>query len=175
MAHNIQSGHFSWGETTTYSNYAWSSYKWCNGSSYKLTKYNTNSTYGTVDNKTVLDLDDDAANFQLGGNWRMPTAVEWEELKTKCKWVWTSINGVYGMQVIGPNGNSIFLPAAGYENYQTAQTSAAHYYGVRGYYWSSSLYTTDPRNARSLMFYSSGPGISHNERCLGYSVRPVTE
>ena len=59
--------YFAWGETTIKSTYNWSTYKYCNGSSSTLTKYNTKSSYGTIDNKTKLDLSDDAAraNFRL--------------------------------------------------------------------------------------------------------------
>ena len=53
--------YYAWGETETKTTYNWSTYKWCNGSAETQTKYCTNSDYGTVDNKTVLDLEDDAA------------------------------------------------------------------------------------------------------------------
>jgi len=72
--------YFAWGETTAKSDYSWITYKWCNGSSESLTKYNTSSSYGTVDNKTVLDSADDAAHANWGGSWRMPTHAEWTEL-----------------------------------------------------------------------------------------------
>ncbi|MBR3076094.1 MAG: hypothetical protein IKH11_10140, partial [Bacteroidales bacterium] len=113
--------------------YDWSTYKWCNGSFITQTKYNTNSSYGTVDNKTVLDPEDDAAHVNWGGSWRMPTAEESDELITKCTWTWTTQNGVNGRLVTGPNGKSIFLPAAGLR-YDTYLGSA----GSNGYYWSSS-------------------------------------
>ena len=96
--------------------YNWASYKWCNGSSSTLTKYNTRSYFGTLDNKTVLDQEDDVASVKLGGKWRMPTDTEWTELRTKCTWAWTdnySGTGVKGRVVTGTNGKSIFLPAAG--------------------------------------------------------------
>jgi hypothetical protein len=106
--------YFAWGETTPKDAYDWSTYKWCNGGPSTQTKYCTNSSYGTVDNKTTLDLSDDAACANWGGSWRMPTRAEQDELRNNCTWTWTTQNGVNGYKVTGTNGNSIFLPAAGY-------------------------------------------------------------
>ena len=122
--------YYAWGETAAKSSYSWTNYSWCNGSSTTLTKYNCNSSYGTVDNKTVLEQNDDAAHVKLGDSWRMPTDAEWTELREKCTWIWTTKNGVNGRLVKGPNGNSIFLPAAGYWG------SAAGNAGTYGRYWS---------------------------------------
>ena len=72
--------YFAWGETEPKDNYDWSTYKWCNESNATMTKYCTDSSYGTVDNKTVLELEDDAAYVNWGGNWRMPTKAELDEL-----------------------------------------------------------------------------------------------
>ena len=160
--------YFAWGETAPKSNYNWSTYKWCNGSNTTLTKYNTMSSYGTVDNKTVLDPEDDAAHVNWGGSWRMPTDEEWTELRTKCTWTWTTENGVKGSKLTGPNGKSIFLPAAGYQ-YDTD----LEYAGGSGYYWSSSLYTGDPFLACFVYFYSSNVGRGDLTRYYGRSVRPV--
>ena len=160
--------YYAWGETSTKSNYSWETYKW--GSYNSLTKYNTSSSYGTVDNNTKLDNSDDVARVKLGGKWRMPTDDEWTELRTKCTWTWTTQNGVYGRKVTGPNGNSIFLPAAGYRD-GTSLDSAGSY----GYYWSSSLYTVSPYCAWFVYFYSGGVGRYYSYRCLGQSVRPVSE
>ena len=76
--------HYAWGETETESTYDWNTYKWCKGSKNTLTKYCTDSDYGTVDNKTVLDPEDDVAQVKWGGNWRMPTDAEIEELRENC-------------------------------------------------------------------------------------------
>ena len=167
--------HYAWGETEPKDNYSWSTYKWCNGSYSTLTKYNTSSSYGTVvDNKTVLDPADDVASVKLGGKWRMPTYAEWTELQTKCTWTWTTNyngTGVKGRIVTATNGNSIFLPAAG-RRYGTDLGSA----GSDGDYWSSSLYTGDPRSAWYVYFYSGNVNRFYYEyRCYGRSVRPVTE
>ena len=98
--------YFAWGETEPKDFYAWSTYKWCNGSYDTLTKYCTDSKYGTVDNKTVLDLEDDAAHVNWGGDWRMPTKAEQDELYNNCTWEWTTQNGVNGYKVTSKiNGN----------------------------------------------------------------------
>jgi hypothetical protein len=163
--------YFSWGETLPKSNYNWSTYKWCNGSWNTLTKYCTDSYTGFKDNKTVLDPEDDAATVALGGSWRMATNAEWTELGTKCTWTWTTQNGVKGRLVTGPNGNSIFLPAAGYRD-GTSLSDAGSY----GYCWSSSLRTDLPRYAYDVDFNSSDVHYSYiRYRDLGQSVRPVTE
>ena len=162
--------YFAWGETTPKSTYDWSTYKWCNGSYYTMTKYCTSNSYGTVDNKTVLDKEDDAAAVNMGGNWRMPTIEEQKELKTKCTWTWTTLNGVNGHNVEGSNGNSIFLPAAGFR-YGSYLDEA----GSRGYYWSSSLDTYYSDGAYGLLFSSSSVSWHGFSRCYGRSVRGVCE
>lgn len=157
--------YYAWGETEPKSTYNWSTYKWCRGSSSTMTKYCTSSSYGTVDDKTTLDLSDDAARINWGGDWRMPTKAELEELRTECTWTWTTQNRVKGYKVTSKtNGNSIFLPAAGClgESYSLG----------RGLYWSSStsgiLYY-----ANELYFYSSSVNTGVSDRCLGQSVRAV--
>lgn len=163
--------YFAWGETETKETYNWSVYIWCNGSHDSLTKYNTSGSYGSVDNKTVLDGVDDAAKSRLGGQWRMPTDAEWTELRTKCTWTWTTQNDVNGYIVTSNiNGNSIFLPAAGYRIY--TYLSGA---GTDGYYWSSSLDTEHPYYARNIYFNSGGVYRYGNYRFNGYYVRPVTK
>ena len=72
--------YFAWGEVTPKTEYNWSTYKWCNGDAYSQTKYFTSSSYGTVDGKTTLDLEDDAAYVNMGSEWRMPTNAEQDEL-----------------------------------------------------------------------------------------------
>ena len=162
--------YFAWGETESKSIYSWSTYEWCNGSNSTLTKYNTMSNYGTVDNKTVLDLSDDAARANWGGSWRMPTDAEWTELRTRCVWTWTTLGGRNGYNVRGPNGNTIFLPAAGHRN-GTSLNGAGSY----GLFWSSSLNTVLPYNALYVYFNSSNVEWNYYSRYYGHSVRPVSE
>ena len=164
--------YFAWGETQPKDYYDWSTYKWCNGSSDTQIKYCTDSYFGTVDNKTQLDLSDDAARANWGGSWRMPTKAEQDELCNNCTWTWTTQNGVNGYKVTSKsNGNSIFLPAAGYR-----YGSGLDLAGSSGYYWSSSLYTDSPDRAYGLRFNSDNVVWSdHYRRRYGFSVRPVCQ
>ena len=168
--------YFAWGEVAPKETYDWSTYKWCNGSYYNtLTKYCTNSDFGTIDNKTVLEAADDAARANWSGSWRMPTDAELTELREQCTWTWTTQNGVYGYKVTskksGYTNKSIFLPAAGYR-----RGSSLYYAGSSGDYWSSSLGTDDyPSNAYDLDFYSDYVSRRCNSRSCGRSVRPVCQ
>ena len=177
--------YYAWGEIDPYyssrdpltwkdgkTGYNWASYKWCNGSSSTLTKYNTDGSRGTVDNKTVLDAADDVASVNLGGKWRMPTDAEWTELSTKCTWTRvTNYNGsgISGILVTATIGNSIFLPAAGF-----LDGSKLYYAGSHDYNWSSSL-TGLPDSAWYFGLDFNGFGRGGYNRCYGFSVRPVTE
>ena len=161
-------GYYAWGETEEKSNYEWSTYKWCKGSDSTMTKYCISGNYGIVDNKTILDPEDDVAHVKWGGSWRMPTEAEQDELLTNCIWEWTALNGVEGYRATGPNGNSIFLPAAGGRN-----GTDLDYSGSRGYYWSSSLSTGSPNDAWSVYFDSSNVSRDYYRRFDGHSVRPV--
>ena len=161
--------YFAWGETTSKETYNWSTYKYCNGSYSTLTKYNKLSSSGTVDNKIVLEAADDAAAVNWGGSWRMPTHTELTELQTECTWTWTGQNGVLGYKVTSKtNGNSIFLPAAGYR-----EDSSLGYAGTYGFYWSSSLNVASySSQAFYVAFYNSVYSGS-SDRSRGQSVRPV--
>ncbi len=162
-------GHYyAWGACSLSSNYTWPTYKHCQGTYESLTKYCTLGTFGMVDSRKVLEYSDDAARQNWGGNWRLPNKQEQDELREKCKWAWVSLNGVNGYQVTGPNGKSIFLPAAGL--YDGMSVSLA---GTHGYYWSSSLLETLPRYAFFLLFDQKRIGWFNSNRCLGHSVRPV--
>ena len=164
--------YFAWGETTTKSTYSLGTYKWCNGSSDTQTKYCTDSDYGIVDNKTTLDLSDDAAYVNWGTSWRMPTKAEQDELRnfSYVTWKWTTQNDVKGYKVTSrTNGNSIFLPAAGYR-YDSVLNDA----DPNGNYWSSYLNTSSSDLACSLNLNSGNVySRSHFYRFLGLSVRPV--
>ena len=140
------------------------------------TQYNTQSSYGTVDNKKVLDPTDDAAAVALGGKWRLPTDEEWTELRNteNCSWTWTSIDGVNGYKVqskkSGYTDKWIFLPAAGCRD-----DGYLSDVGSVGYYWSSSLDTDDPDCAYGMIFDSGYFYRLSDDRYGGLSVRPVSE
>ena len=161
--------YFAWGETEPKNVFQWENYKWYNNSTKKLTKYCTKSNYGTVDYKTVLDPEDDAAYVNWGPEWRMPSEQQLDELKNKCTWTWTSINGVNGQLVTGPNGNTIFLPAANY-----GPMNMIGNVGSLGYYWSRTLDNGYPNMAAILHFDSElEKNHVYGYRDSGYSVRAV--
>ena len=161
--------YFAWGETEPKGFYDISSYKWYDKSNSSPTKYNIDSNYGVVDNKTTLDLSDDAARANCGGSWRMPTDTELWELREQCTWTWTTQNGVSGYKVrSNSNDHSIFLPAAGFRT-----DGDSHNIGSRGHYWSCTLYTEDPHNACRMYFASGYVYIGNDPRNYGLSVRPV--
>ncbi len=121
----------------------------------------------------------DAAVANWGGGWRMPTYEEIEELYEKCTWKWTEMNGVKGCRVTGPNGNSIFLPAAG-EFRRTLNYEAENY----GYYWSSEPATYNRRYDAAYQIYFSSSwerrgivskSIFMELRDYGKNIRPVIE
>jgi hypothetical protein len=141
--------YFAWGETTTKETY-------------------NSSTYTYSDNPTTLPSSADAATANWGAGWRMPTQTEMNELKNNCTNEWTTQNGVKGRLFIGPNGNAIFLPAAGYRG-----DSELYGAGSFVYYWSSSLYSDSTDGAWCLRFDFGGYGVYSNYRYYGVTVRAV--
>ncbi len=128
-------------------------------------------------NPSRLPLSNDAANANWGGDWRMPTKAQWDELLSECTWKWTTNynntgrKGYIVTSKVPGNTNSIFLPAAGYR-YGTSLNSTGSY----GYYWSSSYYSTNSSykyNAYSLDFNSGSKTMDYNQKANGYSIRPV--
>lgn len=154
--------YYAWGETETKSYYSWSTYKW--GSN--PTKYNSS------DGKTTLEASDDVATVKWGKECRMPSRAEFQELYNKCDWTWKSnYNGTNGYLVKGPNNQTIFLPASG-----RRYDGDLDRHGSYGYYWSSSLDTSDTVYAYYLYFYSGRINPRDNySRYNGRSVRPVAE
>ena len=146
--------YYAWGETSTKSEYTMENYR----------------TLGAnISNDISGNSSYDAARANWGGSWRMPTYGEMKELKNNCTWTWTTQNGVNGMRVTGPNGNSIFLPAAGY-----CSGSSRYGVGEYGYYWNSFRSETTPTQASCLHFYSGYHGTPLVSRSCGHTVRPVS-
>lgn len=178
--------YFAWGETSTKREYSWENYTFrLDGNGYvnkkrqyvnnvTFSKYNTDPSHGSVDNRTRLELSDDAASVNWGSSWRVPTDQEWMELRKECTWTRTKQGGTEGYLVKSKkNGNSIFLPAAGYRRQENLSET-----GIRGEYWTASLITGNPYNAWFVMLYSSSVNskITYGGfRCDGLSVRPVSE
>ena len=162
--------YFAWGETKAKTTYSWNTYKWCNGTFDKLTKYCNDSNYGLIDNKSWLEPADDAAYVNWGPAWRIPSQEQFEELLNNTNNTWTALNGVHGWKFTSKTNSSIFvfLPAAGWRN-----DSSLNVAGSGGYYWSRTLYTSYPYYARYLLFYSGRVDTGSYYRCDGRSVRPV--
>lgn len=170
--------YFAWGETKPKDIYYWRTYKYCNGwnnSNDTMTKYSTNSKYGYngfTDGKTELDPEDDAATVNWGNGWQMPSIDQFEELINSdyTTTVWTTLNGVKGRKLTSKsNGNSLFLPAAGWR-YVTSLDGA----GSDGYYWSRSLCTSISNSAYGRGFNSgAGWNCGYSGRYSGHSVRAV--
>jgi len=170
--------YYAWGEIEPKKEYSWSTYKWCNGSDNTLTKYNSSSEFGAVDNKTTLDLDDDVAHVKWGDNWRMPTKAEQEELINNCTRTWyssdnTEFNGVSGCKITsnieGYTDRFIFIPATG----QFHETSL-YFDGDRCRSWSGSL--NESSHAWGLRYSHVGfCGLRSNTRDTGLPVRPVRQ
>lgn len=176
--------YYAWGETTTKSNYSWSTYKYCKGSNTTLTKYCTlssNGYNGFTDGIKKLSSEDDAATVNWGSSWYTPGISAFIELKdtTYTTTIWTKLNGVSGYKITSKsNGNSIFLPAAG-DRYETNLETA----GTRGTYWSRTLcysYPDDPDTyvdkSGSLLSFNSNriyTAVIQSGRSMGLSIRPV--
>ena len=163
--------YYAWGETSPKSDYYWDTYRYANGDHDQLTKYCNNSSFGYngfTDDLTTLQAMDDEATQALGSGARTPTADEWQELLDNTTAIWTTRNGVNGRLLTATNGNSIFLPAAGYRIGTSLYDAGSH-----GYYRSSSLLTDYPVGAWTFYFYSVRQRMDHSDRSLGYSVRAV--
>lgn len=166
--------YYAWGETKQKDFYSWATYKWCNGSRRTLTKYCTDKKHGTVDNKTQLEPEDDAATVNWGNKWRMPSKENVEELLKNCRWVWT--NNYNGTGVAGrigtskKNGNTIFLPATGYR-----RNTGVYYTGECGYYCSSTAYENTSNIAYNILLGNESIDWNVNNRFFGQSVRAVAK
>jgi len=166
--------YYAWGEIETKDSYTWENYKWGRIPDPGLTKYNTYSLNGVVDNKLELDPEDDVVRVKLGNNWRMPSESELKELEntkvdTNYKWEWLEIKGHYGWQVTFiVNNKTIFFPAAGImtASYLSGSNS-------EGGYWGS----TCAGSGTAYGFYLTDNwfNFGHSERPYGKSIRPVTD
>ena len=177
---------YAWGELLPKESYTWENYRFRTSGNdegtVRLSKY-TSIVYtglydengrSIADDKTLLDLEDDVAHVRWGGNWRLPTVEEMNELIDSCTWTWTTLNGVNGCLVTsnrpGYTDRSIFLPAAGKYAFQPENTSV----GIWGYYWSSSGNRNETSHSASVLcFGSSYDAVKISFRNHGQSIRPV--
>ena len=158
--------YYAWGETSTKSEYIGNTY------------FDSNYTIYSINGKTTLENQYDAAYVNWGDSCRMPTSDEFRELlnSENCTWNWTSMNTSDGSSISGykitsvKNGNSIFLPASGY---RSGGYLIDH--GSKGKYWSSTLISSNSSFAYLFIFYSSFHNQASDYRCFGNTVRAVAE
>jgi len=151
--------YYAWGETKPKNRYNKEDYAF----------YNESTTlYNEIGNE-ISGTAYDAATVNLGSDWRMPTKSEMQELIDRCSWVWTQISGINGYKVIGPNGNSIFLPMSGYKCYQLYYLDDSQYYTS----------TQDRNDAAYCLRFSNSfhviNGSTTSKKHYGLSIRPVTK
>ena len=165
--------YFAWGEVVPNKEYYWwetTAWVYVEDGKIYLSKYNTKSTNGEIDNKTELDPEDDAAYVNMGPEWRMPSRDQIFELFDYCTWEWIQVNGMNGQMVTGPNGNTVFFPASGIR-----LAYDLDYVGEEGFYWSRTLNLPPVPSTGaagihlSWEFFEFGGG----SRCNGLTVRAV--
>ena len=161
-------GYYAWGETEEKSDYGWDTYKYWSDRNGDI---DIEESEITNIGSNISGTSYDVAHVKWSGSWRMPTLSETQELCNKCSWQWTEVNGIKGQKVTGPNGNSIFLPAAGIRVGTEVDRR-----GSNGLYWSGTLYKACSDGAYGLDFGSDDHGWGYYDfRAYGHTVRPVTE
>ena len=181
---------FAWGETETKNIYNWTSYKWSKGDNLNFTKYCTDKERGTVDNLTILQLEDEAPNAIMGEDWRIPTETDYSDLFTtrNCTSKWCKLNGVGGFLFTsvkkGYEGNSIFIPLAGLlnNNPNDSRFDTPRFVGEYGWYWTNNLYY-DREKQKAYTDEASVLCLQHTDvdnhtielrpRCVGLPIRPI--
>lgn len=148
--------YYAWGETAPKNRYEEDNY----------TYYNSSTTEYIDIGSEISGTEYDAANVNLGGDWRMPTEKEAKELIDKCTWEWVQVNDVNGYKVTGPSGKTIFLPAAGKDYYLSSNKKNL-------WYWTGTKSSIG--YARDLYGASSYKGIGVSSMYVGLSIRPVTK
>ena len=157
--------YFAWGEAKPKEDYSWSSYEDNSDNlGQNFSKYNTNANSIV----RVVESTDDAATVNWGSHWQTPKYEDWFELIELCEWKWTYQNDHAGYIITGLNGNSIFLPAAGFKEGKEINQA-----GSLGFYWSSSLHEDTTGHAWGVFFDQSGRFQYYHDRYLGRSIRPV--
>ena len=178
-------GYYAWGKRYKPWNYDWTDYdKGFDNLTYNGTCDCCSGTYAVnpccgdyIGHVTELKPEDDIASINWGGNWRMPTKEEAEELINNCIWTYTKQKNVNGYLVTSKyNGNTIFLPLTGFTTRHDEVT-----YEDQGLYWTSSLDTSNEDNLTAYILmcdynYSEDHPIvlvDDKARCFGLQVRPV--
>ena len=166
-------GYFSWGETEEKDVYSPKSYLYCTGDDTDGDGwYDENVSYieTAEDFGDVISGTHDVAHVKWGDSWQMPNLEQIRELLDNCSSEWMTVNDVEGRCFTGPNGASIFLPAAGCRN-----GSMRILVGTDGNYWTNTWSTYDASNASELNFDSHNAYTGNTYRYYGRSVRPVSK
>lgn len=166
--------YYAWGETKEKSIFSREYYKYSIDRKYWIDRngdgHPDDNVYQNI-GSNISGTQYDVAHVKWGSNWRMPTKEEIRELVNKCSWKWTSFNGVNGELVTGPNGNSIFLPAAG-----SRDGRELYGRGSCGCYWSAALYEKHSFSAYYFSFDDGDGGRYYDrDRTDGLTVRPITD
>ena len=163
--------YFAWGEITPKKEYDEENYRWFDEKG-MLTKYCSNGTLGRVDDKLVLEPEDDAATVALGSGWRIPTYDEYEELVENCTWTFSTLGGVRGYMVTsnvpGYTDNYIFFPTGGLHRYDEPPVT-----NFQGLYWSSTDNTDACTYSNILFITISNSMTASMDRWAGLNIRPV--
>ena len=166
---------FAWGETAPGA-YSDAGYRFYDNTPSKYTKYVTSARYGTVDGKTLLDPEDDAAAVHLGGGWHTPSADDLQELIDQCVWTSATREGVNGYEVTSKtNGAKIFLPSSGTISYSNGAYSLRDF-GRSVVYWSSSLAVPYDNYGSCIYASLTAPpkNVISSPRTYGTCIRGVT-
>ena len=163
-----------WGSTkpNTADECTWANAPFNGGDSYYNDEYFTTHKSELLDDNETLKPEYDAAAQIMGGNWRMPTQSEFQELLDNTTNEWITINNVNGWKFTSKTDTSkyIFIPAAGFYYHGLVKGV-----GIFGTVWSSSLRISDPELAYVLYFDSDSCYMNDGERYEGRSVRGVCE
>ncbi len=151
-------GYYAWGEIEEKSVYANINYKY----------YDNNVEDFINIGSNISATGYDVAYVKWGKDWRMPTQSEIRELCDECSWLWTSVNGINGYKVTGPNGNSIFLPAAGYWIDSDIESR-----GSEGRFWTGTL--MEKGYSYYLYFEDGNQECDYSHRSYGRTIRPVKD
>ena len=170
--------YYAWGETEPKDSYSWENYKW--GNMYSLTKYCTEVQYGTVDNLTSLEMSDDAASFNLGAGWRIPSQNDWENLRRYCIKEVAVLSGIRGVlftsTIEGYEGNSIFIPLAGYwQSYLSADGELVNSFAAGETHYHARDFLSSTSSTMCVFWVPDcSPWYGH-DRSEGLPIRPVKE
>lgn len=179
--------YYAWGEVSPKADYSWATYFDSDSKGEHFKTYFIDNKNNNIGKYSVVMTNRDVAHVKWGGDWHIPTADQFGELEKQCKWERHKLRGVWGVKVTGPNGNSIFLPAAGFMHRRTVNEK-----GETCIYWSGDLLSSERRKLFEekkfdVYDYASGLGICippnedlliyHAEiyRRRGHSIRAVKD